>query len=96
LRVSADDPRQHADLACGRSDGYAPRVHEFERPGAERVGEESPVGASVHLPGPQRGSSFMMHPPSEARQFESFVLVILKHFERPSSDYILHAYLHLL
>ena len=23
-RVCADDPGQHADLACGRSDGYAP------------------------------------------------------------------------
>lgn len=29
-----------------------------------------------------RGPSFIMHPPSEARQFKSLVLVILKHFER--------------
>ena len=37
----------------------------------------------------------MMHPISEAWQFKSLVLVILKDFERPSSDYILHAYLEL-
>ena len=38
----------------------------------------------------------MMHPPSEARQLESLILLILKHFEGPSSDYILHAYQDLL
>jgi len=38
----------------------------------------------------------MMHPPSEAWQLERLVLVILKHFEWSSCDYVLHSCLDLL
>jgi hypothetical protein len=41
LRACRDDPREHAGLACGRSDGYAQKLYKLERPRSERARQES-------------------------------------------------------
>src|SRR6266567_666704 len=52
LKDCADDPSQHADLACGGHYGYAPRLCQPKRPGAERARQEPTFGPGVCVQGP--------------------------------------------